>query len=274
MSARRVSATDILMIGVVLAIVLPVLWMVYLAFLAPVDIISPGFTARFSLANFDEFFGPGSYLPAQLGNSLAIVVGTVVICLAVAALAGYSLSRLAWPSWVTWGMLGVLGLLQLIPPITLVPGLYATLSQFGLLGGVPGLIMLNVVFNLPFAALMMKIYFDGVPAELREAGLVDGASESRVFRSLMLPLVRPGLAAVTVFVGIMAWNEFLFGLVFTSGGTTAPITVGIASLVQPYKIDFGPMAAVGVVTAVPIIALAALANRQIVAGLTASAVKG
>ena len=87
-----------------------------------------------------------------------------------------------------------------------------------------------------------------------------------------LPL--PGIAAVAIFTAIQVWNEFLFGLVFTSGGTSAPITVGIAALIQPQEIRFGAMAAVGTVTAVPIILLAIAANRQIVAGLTRGAVKG
>jgi ABC-type glycerol-3-phosphate transport system permease component len=109
---------------------------------------------------------------------------------------------------------------------------------------------------------------------LREAALVDGASELRTFLRIVLPLVRPGLAAVGVFTGIMAWNEFLFGLTMTSGGVTAPLTVGIASLVQEYEVAWGQMAAAGALAAVPIIVLAMVANRQMVAGLTGGAVKG
>jgi len=103
---------------------------------------------------------------------------------------------------------------------------------------------------------------------------VDGASEFRAFRVVILPLVRPGLAAVGIFVAIMAWNEFLLGLTMTSGGESAPLTVGIASLVQPYSVTWGQMAAAGTIAAVPIIVLAIFANRQIVSGLTGGAVKG
>src|SRR5699024_9740896 len=128
-----------------------------------------------------------------------------------------------------------------IPPITLVPGMVVQMATFGLLGTTTSLVLLNAVFNLPFAVLLMKTHFDNVPAELREAALVDGASELRTFLSVILPMVRPGMAAVGVFVGIMAWNEFLFGLTMTSGGETAPLTVGIASLVQPYEVTWGQM---------------------------------
>lgn len=104
--------------------------------------------------------------------------------------------------------------------------------------------------------------------------MIDGAGEFRTFFSVMLPLVRPGLAAVGIYAGIMAWNEFLFGLTMTSGGSSAPLTVGIASLVQPYEVTWGEMSAAGVLAAAPVIILAALANRSIVAGLTSGAIKG
>jgi multiple sugar transport system permease protein len=89
-----------------------------------------------------------------------------------------------------------------------------------------------------------------------------------------LPLAAPGAAAVAIFVAIMSWNEFLFGLTMTTGGRTSPITVGIASLVQPYQITFGEMAALGTAVALPIIVLAIVANRWIVAAVTRGAVKG
>jgi multiple sugar transport system permease protein len=103
---------------------------------------------------------------------------------------------------------------------------------------------------------------------------MDGASEFRTFLAIMLPLVRPGLAATGVFVGIMAWNEFLMGLTLTSGGKTAPVTVGISGFLQQYAVTWGQLAAAGTVAAIPVIVLAIFANRHIVAGLTSGSVKG
>lgn len=82
----------------------------------------------------------------------------------------------------------------------------------------------------------MKISFDEIPASLREAAIIDGASEARVLGQVMLPLAAPGLATTCLFVAIMTWNEFLMALTMTSGGTTAPLSVGIAAMVQPYDI--------------------------------------
>jgi multiple sugar transport system permease protein len=266
-------AVDLPLLALLAAFILPIGWLVVLSVQPGRNIVSPDWVFGFTTANVLELLGPGRPFAAQLGNSLMIVVGTIVLCLVVGSATGYALSRLTMARWVTLTLLAVSAVLPLIPPMALVPGLYVTLNNFGLLGTVQGLILLNTVFNLPFAALLMKVYFDGVPGELREAALVDGASELRVFVQIMVPLARSGLAAVAVFVGIMAWNEFLMGLVMTSGGRTSPLTVGIASLVQPYEVAWGPMAAAGALATVPIIVLAMVANRQIISGLTGGAVK-
>jgi multiple sugar transport system permease protein len=120
----------------------------------------------------------------------------------------------------------------------------------------------------------MSSYFSGIPNELRDAARVDGAGEVRTLVSIMAPLVRPGLAATGVFVGIMAWNEFLMGLTMTSGGRTAPVTVGIAGFLQTYSVTWGQLAAAGTVAAIPMVILAVFANRSIVAGLMSGSVKG
>jgi ABC-type glycerol-3-phosphate transport system permease component len=265
---------DLPLLLMLLVLVLPIVWMVVLAVQPDRNIISPGWEFGFTAQNVTDLVAEGQPFVAQLVNSLLIVGGTIVLCLLIGSTAGYALSRLGIPRPITLPILGISVLLPLLPPMTLVPGLYVTLHTLGLLGTVQGLVLLNTVFNLPFAALLMKVYFDAVPGSLREAALVDGASESRVFLRVMLPLVRSGIASVAVFTGIMAWNEFLMGLTMTSGGTTSPLTVGIASLVQPYEIAWGQMAAAGSLAAVPIILLAVLANRQVVAGMTAGAVKG
>jgi ABC-type glycerol-3-phosphate transport system permease component len=272
---RRTSiVVESALAATMLVTLVPIAWTVLLAFLPNRAIVSRSWDFPFWVGNFATLLRPGEPFLAQLGNSVLIVLGTTALCLIIGSLSGYALSRLDPPRWLTVPALGLAALLPLVPPMTLVPGLYLTLGNLGLLGGAPGLILLNTVFNLPFATLLMKSYFDQVPEELREAALVDGASEVRIFFSVALPLVRPGLAAVGIFVSIMAWNEFLFGLTMTSGGTTAPLTVGIAALLQPYQVTWGQMAAIGVVAALPIIALAMVANRHIVAGLTAGAVKG
>ncbi|MDN3311610.1 carbohydrate ABC transporter permease [Microbacterium oryzae] len=263
----------VLLVAAVITIV-PIAWTLLQAFLPNRAIVNRTWDFPVWLGNFRDLFAPGEPFLAQIANSMLITGGTVVLCLAVGAVSGYALSRLQPPRWITIPALILAAFLPMVPPMTLVPGLYVTMNNLGLLGSTLGLVLLNTVFNLPFAVLLLKSFFDQVPAELREAALVDGAGELRSFWSVALPLARPGLAAVGIYTAIMAWNEFLFGLTMTSGGTSAPFTVGIASLVQPFEVTWGEMAAAGFIAAVPIVILAVVANRQIVTGLTAGAVKG
>ncbi|WP_020075865.1 carbohydrate ABC transporter permease [Cryocola sp. 340MFSha3.1] len=270
---RRSILVEVLLILGVLIVILPIAWTMLLAFLPNRAIVSSKWEFPFWIGNYTQVFEGGTFF-IQILNSVGIVIGTVVLCLAIGSISGYALAKLNPPRWLTIPALALAAIIPLIPPATLVPGLYVLLNGFGLLGTVWGLILVNTVFNLPFATLLMSSYFGGIPDELREAALMDGAKESRVFFTVFLPLVRPGLAATGVFVGIMAWNEFLMGLTMTSGGTTAPVTVGIAGFLQQYSVTWGQLAAAGTVAAIPMVVLAIFANRHIVAGLTSGSVKG
>lgn len=252
---------------------IPIIWTSMMAFLPNKSIIKSSLDLSFWLGNFRTLADPTQNFSRQITNSILITLGTTLLTLIIGSSSGYSLSKLKPPKWATIPVFVLASFLPIVPPVTLVPGIYVTLINLNLLGSITGLILVNTVFNLPFAILMIKSYFDQIPEELREAALVDGASEKRIFFSVLLPLARPGLGAVGIYVAIMAWNEFLMGLIMTTGGKSAPLTVGIASLVQDFQITFGEMSAAGFVAAIPIIVVTAVASRQIVAGLTAGAVK-
>jgi ABC-type glycerol-3-phosphate transport system permease component len=223
---RRNIFVEAALVLTMLAVVVPIAWTTLLAFLPNRAIVSSKWQFPFWLGNYRDVFSNGTFA-RQLLNSVAIVVGTVILCLIVGSLAGYSLAKLRPPRWLTMPALVLAALVPLIPPATLVPGLYVLLNN-----------------------------------------------ELRTFLSIMVPLVKPGMAATGIFVGIMAWNEFLMGLTLTSGGSTAPVTVGIAGFLQQYSVTWGQLAAAGSVAAIPMVVLAIFANRHIVAGLTAGAVKG
>ncbi|SEE09697.1 carbohydrate ABC transporter permease [Ruania alba] len=268
----RSLGVEIALAIILILTLIPVAWTLVLAFLPNRAIVSPDWQLDFWIGNFTTLFDDNAFI-TQVANSVQIVAGAVLLCIVIGAVTGYALSRLHPPRWITIPALVIAGFIPLIPPMTLIPGLYVLLSQLGLLGTITGLILVNAFLNLPFAALMLSSYFSGVPEELREAGLMDGATELRTFVSIMLPVVRPGLAATAIFVGILAWNEFMMGLTLTTGGSTSPVTVGIAELLQPYAVTWGELAAAGTIAAIPLILMAAVANRHIVAGLTAGAVK-
>lgn len=269
-------AADALLALAALCAAVPVAWLLYSSFrlsryIIGADPLSSGLSLTFS--NYTSIFSGTSELGRQLINSVIIVVGAIVVCLAVGGLAGYSLSKLGWSKRASTAVLGAAVLIQLMPPITLLPGLYVTLQHLGIYGSLGSLVLLNAVFNVPFATILMKVYFDAVPSELREAAAVDGASEARILWRLMVPLAAPGLATTSILVGIFSWNEFLMGLTLVSTTANSPVTVGLATLLQPYSVQFGPLAAAASVVAIPIIVISVLGGRYIVSGLTRGALK-
>jgi ABC-type glycerol-3-phosphate transport system permease component len=275
--AGRLSWSDLaceiaLLIGLLL-FTAPIAWMVLLTFQSDRAIISMFWELDPTLSNLAAILSPGEPFRAQMLNSIIIVAGTVLLCGAVSTLAAYSLSKLRMGIWLNYAIGVSCAVLPLLPPMALVPGFYVTLMQMGLLGSLTGLVLLNTILNLPFATLLMKIGFDEIPFALQEAAFIDGASEARTFTKIMLPLAVPSLITSSIFTAIMTWNEFLMALTMTSGGTTSPLSVGIASLVQPYEIRWGQLAAVGSVAVVPIMVASLVASKRIIAGMTRGAVK-
>lgn len=272
---RRTSyGPDLVLFIALCATVAPIALLFYNAFRYSRNIINPGTFAAPTLYNFRELFSGSSDFPMLFANSLIVVISTVVVCITVGLLAAYSLSKFQWSKLLVGSLLAAILLIQLVPPVALAPSFYVILNNIGLYDSRIGLILVNTIFNLPFAIFLMKAYFDGVSDELREAALVDGSTELGTFLKVMLPLAAPGVAAVAILVAILTWNEFLMALSLTSTPNAQTITVGIATFIQPYQILYGEMTAASSIASMPIILLAVVAHRYIVAGLTTGAVKG
>lgn len=264
---------DVALAALLLLFVAPIAWMIVLSFQSDRAIISMFWEFDLTLDNVAAILAPNQPFRAQLVNSLVIVAGTVVLCGIASTLAAYGLAKLRLPKWLS-ATLGVSCIVvPMLPPMALVPGFYVTLIQTGLLGSLAGLVILNSILNLPFATLLMKIGFDEIPSALQEAASIDGASEARTFWTIMLPLVTPSLVTSSLFTAIMTWNEFLMGLTMTSGGTTSPLSVGIASMVQPYEVRWGQLSAAGSLAVVPIMVASLFASKRIIAGMTRGSVK-
>lgn len=275
---NRKASAFLVEFGLFIAIVLtlaPIGWLFWNSVKYSRDIINLDNTATPTLFNYRELLFSGtSEFPSLFFNSLGVVFFTTILCLLVGSLAAYSLSKFQWPQSFTFVVLGVTLFIQLVPNVTLVPAFYTILNAFVLYDSVTGLVLVNTVFTLPFAVFLLKVYFDNIPNELKEAALVDGASETTVFWRVMLPLTAPGIGAVAILVAILSWNEFLMALSLTSTPNAQTITVGIGSYIQEYNIRYGDMAAAATIATLPIIALAIVAQRYIVTGLTGGAIKG
>lgn len=204
-------------------------------------------------------------------NSLSVALGTTVVCLTVATLAAYAFARLRVPrrDGVLFGLLTA----HMLPPIALVIPLYLVLSRVKMLDTLTSLIAIYSALISPFAVWIMKAHFESLPRDIEDAAMVDGCSRLGVLFRILLPISAPGVAATTLFCFLMSWEEFLFALLFTYTMKAKTAPVFIAEFVGRHSVDYGMMAAGGVLAAIPPVLIALMFQRYIVSGLTAGMVK-
>lgn len=219
-----------------------------------------------------EFVLKHSDFPVFFKNSLIVSGSTAVIVTGLASLAGYAMSRFSFRGkyWIVTLML----LTQMFPLVMLVAPIFKILSPLGLTNSLTGLVIVYTAFNVPFATFLMQSFFDGIPKDLEEAAMIDGATQFVAFRQIILPLTLPGIAATLGFVFTAAWSELLFSLMLISGNDAATFPVGLLSFVSKFSVDFGQMMAAGILALIPACLFFLLIQRYLVQGLTAGAVKG
>ena len=253
---------------------LPLYWLVKVS-VTPNDLLySEGvrlWPSRMTFEHFN-FVLAHSDFPRFFRNSLVVSAATAVISTVFAALAGYALSRFAFRGKLT--ISGILLVTQMFPLVMLIAPIFKMLSPLGLTNSLTGLVIVYVAFNVPFACFLMQSFFDGIPRDLEEAAMIDGASRLTAFRQIILPLTLPGIAATVGFVFTAAWSEMIFALMLISSNEKATFPVGLLSFVSKFSVDFGQMMAAGVLALLPACLFFLLIQRYLVQGLTAGAVKG
>ncbi len=207
-----------------------------------------------------------------LRNSLLVSVGAVFLALFAAFTAAICLSRHRFRGRGT--VLTTLLIAQMFPAVLLVIPLQSELRHAGLLNTRTGLILVDATCATPFAVWLLKGFLDNLPRELDEAAQIDGCSNLQRIRYVLFPLMRPGLTAAGTYIFIFSWNEFLYALTFTSSDASHTVPVGLQLFIGEYQIRWDLLCAGGVVAAVPVLAGFMLVQRNLIAGLTAGAVKG
>ena len=205
-------------------------------------------------------------------NSLIVSCSTLVITIPLALLAAYSLARFQF--WLLSVFLGLVVLAQFFPAGAIIIPIYKIVRAAGLLDTHASLIIAYITVTLPVAIWMMRGFLMRVPKTLEEAAAIDGAKPLRAFIDIVVPLAKPGIIATSVWVLIVTWQEFLFALSFTSSKEMRTLPVGMNDYIGQYGIRYGELMASSVMISVPVIVLFFFLQRQFVAGLTASAVKG
>ena len=238
-----------------------------------------------TLRNFEEVFGvsfgfvrqqevlPGGgdfYMTPRIVDSLIVGVFSTALAVAIATLAAYALSRMGFRGrhhFVNW----VLST-RMMPPVAVAIPLFFIFRDFGLMDTHVGLILVHALMNLPLAVLLMKSFFDDIPAEIDESAIIDGASRWFIFRRVVLPMAKGGIAATAVLCFIFSWTEFLFALTLTQ---TSLKTVPVVSstFVTSTGTAWGNMAALGAAAMIPAFIFILLVQRHLVRGLTLGSLK-
>ena len=206
-----------------------------------------------------------------LVNSTIVSVATVAITLLFSVPGAYAVARMRFPgqAFLSRSIL----LIYMVPAIVLVIPLYAVFSQAGLRNTLTGLMIVYPATTIPVALYMLQGYFRGLPAELEEAGLMDGLSRLGVILKITLPLSLPAIASVSLYVFMIAWNEFLFAFMFLDDRDIFTLSRGVVSL-NSSEVPRQHLMAGAVIATVPVLVLFLAFERFLVAGLTAGSVKG
>lgn len=216
--------------------------------------------------------GRFSLFARQVVNSLVVSLATAAAAVCIATPAAYALARFPFVG-KTWGM-RVLLATQMFPAVASAVPLYLLLETLHLLDSRAGLVLVYASTAVPFAIFQMRGAFDAVPVDLEEAAMVDGATRAEAFWKVALPAVRPAIAVTMLFAFMSAWNEFILAATLLSRESAFTLPVVLQRYVGEHDTAWGPFAAGAILVSLPVMALFYVAQRQLVAGLTAGGVKG
>jgi N,N'-diacetylchitobiose transport system permease protein len=259
---------------VLAVMVFPVYWMVATAFKPGQQILS--YTPQWvpthpTLSNFRDAIHQPFFWNA-VKNSLIVVSAVVALSVVLAFLASLALAKFHFYGRKAFIVL-ILGV-QMVPLAALIIPLYILMSRLGQIDKLTGVIAMYLTFVLPFTVWTMRGFLLGIPKELEEAAMVDGATRFGAFVRVLLPLVGPGLVATSIFAFIQAWNEFIIAYVFLHTPEKQTLMVWLASFTTLRGTDWGPLMAGATLCALPVVVFFVLVQRRIAFGLTAGAVRG
>ena len=273
MSARRVLR-PLGTIFVALVIVSPALfffiWMLSLSLKFEIDngayppILIP---EQFAWSNYTDIFAANDFL-LYFWNSVIVTGSATLLALLVGVPAGYGIARLKADKAAM-----VIMIARMTPGLSFLIPMFLLFQTLGLLGTLWPQIIIHLVVTVPIVIWIMIGYFETTPIELEEAAMIDGASRWQIFREIALPIAKPGIVVSMILAVIFSWNNFVFGIVLASRETRT-LPVAVYNMLSFEQVSWGPLAAAALIVTLPVLLLTVFAQRQIVAGLTAGAVKG
>jgi len=270
-SPARLLLHTVLMV-VVLGMLFPLIWMLVISFRSQ----TPNFNSfmellsgPFTFGNYVDVLSAGPFGRYFLNSTIVSVVsmiGNVIFC----TMTGYALARRRIPGKQFW-LVSVVAVLMIPPQVIMIP-LYRMMVTFGWINTYWALIVPTLV--TPFGIFLMRQYIQGLPREVEQAARIDGAGDMKILFSIVMPLSKPMLVVLGVFQFLTVWNTFLYPFLFTNRESMRTLTVGLTFYLGNQSIDWGHLMASAGISAIPVILLFLLFQRQIIQGMTAGAVKG
>lgn len=280
--------TTIILVIVAALFLFPLYWIVTGAFKTPADIYSVKpvwFPSEWTMNNFTRLLsqrtsplfqifglqgptGPAAY--RWLINTVAMSVGAMVLTCITASMAGFALAKKRFRGrGIIFGL--IVCAMALPKQVILIP-LLKEMSALGLYNTLWAVIFPTV--GWPFGVFLMKQFSESIPSEMLEAARIDGASELRTFCTVVIPLVKPGIGALSIFTFINAWNDYFMQLVMLSDNVEYTISMGISTLMGEASVDMGVLMAGSALAAAPIIIVFLIFQKYFTQGITMGAVKG
>lgn len=270
---KRIITYGFLTLATVL-LVFPFIWMLSTSFKTSAEIfaeVPKWFPNQPTLDNYRTLFQETGFLQ-YFKNSVIVAVSTTIVTLFIAIFFSYGLSRFKFRGRMLF--LNSLLVSQMFPLVLLIIPIFAIFIKLDLIDSYLSLIIAYCTFAIPFATLMMKSYFDGIPKDMEEAAFIDGCTPvSAIFR-VVIPLAAPGIAAVGLFSFILSWQEFIFALTLTSSDSMRTLPVGISLMVGNREVLWGQLMAASAMVTTPVVIVFIYFQKYLISGMTMGGVKG
>ena len=266
----------ILILIILFFLMFPFYWAINTSLMTESELFSPAriWPNNPTTINYDSAFNNDSFLRG-LRNSAIVSTVSVLLALVVGSFAAYALGRIKFKGRML--MLYAVLAMTMFPQISILSGLFSIVRDLGVYGGLSSLVLTYPLLTLPFTVWVLTSFFEGLPAELEQAALVDGATSFQTFYRILLPLTAPALVTTGLLAFIAAWNEYLFALTFTAvspGARTVTVAIAQFSGRVMRQEPIAEVMAASIVVTIPLLILVLVFQQRIAEGLTAGAVMG
>ncbi|MCX7027726.1 MAG: carbohydrate ABC transporter permease [Spirochaetes bacterium] len=262
-SSKRSPLFPVFLTLILVITLFPIYWIVITSLKTPVENILPVptlFPKRFTLENYQKILQSGSI--RSLWNSIFVTTSATMLSLTLGFLAAYALVRYKFPAKFNVIFLIWIILAKMLPPVVLAVPLFDMFAKLKLINNLWGLILVFQVYTLPYCIWMLFGFVKALPLEFEEAAEIDGASRFQTLRLIALPLIRTGIIATAIFCIIVAWDEFLFTMLFIRSPELLTLPLAIANYIGEFETMWGQLMGIGMLATIPIVVFSRIVYSQ------------